>query len=51
MVSTAGFTEIVELLLGAADNPDCVKRMLDTVDVESDTVSDMKLQVPFLHFD
>nr|DAD28599.1 TPA_asm: hypothetical protein HUJ06_030067 [Nelumbo nucifera] len=34
-----GFIEIVQLLISSANNPDSVKRMLDTVDVEGDTVS------------
>lgn len=34
-----GFTEIVELLINSANNTDCVKRMLESVDVEGDTVS------------
>lgn len=32
-----GFTEIVQLLVSAADGPACVKRMLDAVDAEGDT--------------
>lgn len=40
LLVSAGFTEIVELLLGAADSTDCVKRMLDTADTEGDTVSE-----------
>lgn len=35
----AGFTEIVELLLNSANNEECLKRMLETVDAEGDTVS------------
>ncbi|OVA17958.1 Ankyrin repeat [Macleaya cordata] len=34
-----GFTDIVQLLINFANNSDCVKRMLQTVDVEGDTVS------------
>ncbi|CAN4109572.1 unnamed protein product [Withania somnifera] len=32
-----GYTEIAQLLINSAPNPDCVKRMVDTVDVEGDT--------------
>ncbi|KAJ0476695.1 putative ankyrin repeat-containing domain-containing protein [Helianthus annuus] len=32
-----GFMEIVRLLIGKADSPECLKRMLETVDVEGDT--------------
>lgn len=35
----SGFIEIVQLLLGTATNAGCLKRMLDTVDAEGDTVS------------
>ncbi|GAV89018.1 Ank domain-containing protein/Ank_2 domain-containing protein [Cephalotus follicularis] len=32
-----GFTEIVQLLIDSANNPDCMKRMLESVDAEGDT--------------
>ncbi|KAF3626211.1 putative aquaporin TIP1-1-like [Capsicum annuum] len=32
-----GYTEIAQLLINSAPNPDCVKRMLESVDVEGDT--------------
>ncbi|XP_052176407.1 uncharacterized protein LOC127790778 [Diospyros lotus] len=32
-----GFTEIIELLINSANNPERVKRMLDSVEVEGDT--------------
>lgn len=32
-----GYSEIAQLLLSRATDPDCVKRMLDTVDAEGDT--------------
>ncbi|GKA33842.1 ankyrin repeat-containing protein [Tanacetum coccineum] len=32
-----GFMEIVQLLVGKADSPECLKRMLESVDVEGDT--------------
>ena len=35
----SGFTEIVQLLLDRATNSGCLKRMLDSVDAEGDTVS------------
>lgn len=35
-----GYLEIVQLLIGKADSPDCLKRMLESVDVEGDTVSE-----------
>lgn len=34
-----GFTDIVELLMNSTNNTECVKRMLESVDVEGDTVS------------
>ncbi|GJY11899.1 ankyrin repeat-containing protein [Tanacetum coccineum] len=37
----AGFMEIVQLLVGKADSPECLKRMLESIDVEGDTVSDL----------
>lgn len=36
---SAGFTEIVQLILDAVGNPDSINRMLNTVDAEGDTVS------------
>lgn len=36
----AGYTEIVQLLISRASDPECLRRMLDTMDVEGDTVSD-----------
>lgn len=35
----AGYTEIVQLLISHANEPERVKRMLETVDTEGDTVS------------
>lgn len=35
----AGFVEIVQLLLNSANDRECVKRMLESVDAEGDTVS------------
>jgi hypothetical protein len=35
----AGFTEIVQLLVNSANNAERVKRMLEIVDDEGDTVS------------
>ncbi|CAI9780187.1 unnamed protein product [Fraxinus pennsylvanica] len=32
-----GYTEVVQLLLNSANDPDRIKRMLETVDVEGDT--------------
>lgn len=32
-----GYTEIAQLLINSAPDPDCVKRMLVSVDVEGDT--------------
>ena len=39
LFSAAGFTEIVQVLLNSASSAECVKRMLETVDDEGDTVS------------
>lgn len=36
---SAGFIEIVQLLINSASGTECVKRMLETVDAEGDTVS------------
>ncbi|CAF1703770.1 BnaC03g35800D [Brassica napus] len=33
----AGYLEIVELLFSRASGPECVKRMIETIDVEGDT--------------
>ncbi|KAG5553480.1 hypothetical protein RHGRI_011379 [Rhododendron griersonianum] len=33
----SGFTEIVEVLINSTSNPEAVKRMLESVDVEGDT--------------
>ena len=38
-LANAGYTEVVQLLIGRATDAECVKRMLDTVDAEGDTVS------------
>nr|GMC86326.1 ankyrin repeat and SOCS box protein 13 [Ipomoea batatas] len=38
-----GFTQIVQLLISSTSDPTCVKTMLETVDIEGDTVS------PFIH--
>lgn len=35
----AGYTEIVQLLMNSANDTECVKRMLEAVDAEGDTVS------------
>ena len=35
----AGFVEIVQLLINSANDTECVKRMLESVDAEGDTVS------------
>lgn len=35
----AGFIEIVQFLINSANNTELVKRMLETVDAEGDTVS------------
>lgn len=35
----AGYTEIVQLLISHANEPERVKKMLETVDTEGDTVS------------
>ena len=35
----AGFVEIAQLLLNTANDPECIKRMLESVDAEGDTVS------------
>lgn len=38
-IELAGYLEIVELLFSRASGPECVKRMIDTIDIEGDTVS------------
>jgi len=44
----AGFVEIVQFIINSAGNGDFVKRMLATTDVEGDTVSLSKRQLPRL---
>lgn len=34
-----GYEEIARLLINSASDSDCVKRMLETIDMEGDTVS------------
>lgn len=46
----AGFTEIVEVLINSTSNPEAVKRMLESVDVEGDTVSILWFIVLPSHF-
>lgn len=35
--SASGFLDIVQLLINSANNPECVKRMMESVDAEGDT--------------
>lgn len=35
----AGYTEIVQLLINTGNDPERIKRMLEAVDAEGDTVS------------
>lgn len=42
----AGYLEIVQLLFSRASGPECVKRMIETADIEGDTVSILHLQMP-----
>lgn len=39
MITDAGFTEIVQLLINSANDTERLKRMLESVDAEGDTVS------------
>jgi ankyrin repeat protein len=41
-----GYLEIVQLLFSRASSPECVKRMIETADIEGDTVSILNLQLP-----
>lgn len=38
-MTVAGYTEIVQLLINSTNNAENIKRMLETVDAEGDTVS------------
>lgn len=38
-MTDAGYTEVVQLLINSANDAERVKRMLETVDAEGDTVS------------
>lgn len=38
-MTDAGYTEIVQLLINSANNTESLKRMLESVDAEGDTVS------------
>lgn len=45
----AGYTDIVQLLLNNANDADIVKRMLESVDVEGDTVSNFLFNCTWMH--